>query len=1038
VSRASFLLISILLAGTAGVGSAADRYDASLFRGLTWRNVGPFRGGRAVTAAGVPGEPRTFYMGATGGGVWKTVDGGLIWSNVTDGFVKTGSVGSIAVAPSDPNVVYVGMGEACVRSTTTSHGDGVYKSTDAGKTWTHLGLDKTRHISKIRIHPTNPDVVYVAAQGNQWADNPERGVYRSRDGGQSWELILKVDDRTGANDLSMDARNPRILYAAMWDHRRKAWQGYQMTSGGPGSALYKTTDGGDHWEELTGKGGLPGDVGKVGVSVSPANPERVYALVEAEEQGIYRSDDAGKTWKRTNRDHVMTERVAYYAHIFADTQDEDTVYVMNAPFLKSVDGGVTFERVRVRHGDNHELWISPVNDQWMIGTNDGGASISYDGGKTWSPEDNQPTAQFYRVITDNLFPYNLYGGQQDNTTVKIPSRGMGPQIDEHDWHPVGGGESAYVAFDPDDPTLVYAGQYQAQITEYDLRTKTARFIMNYPMRTPVYMRQLKDFPIRFNWNAPILVSRHDPKVIYHAGSVLLKSTNRGQSWEEISPDLTRPVPEHMGRVEGPFTTDGIAGAAYHTIFYVAESPHEAGTLYAGTDDGLVHVTRDEGKTWKNVTPEGIGFAQINSIEVSPHEPGTAYIAVSNYKYGDYSPHVFKTRDYGESWTSIIAGIADDAWARVVREDPRRKDLLYLGTETGMYVSFDGGQQWQAFQLDLPVVPVTDLTVHGDDLVASTQGRAFWILDDLSPLRQLDAATAGADQHLFAPAPAHRVEGGGGFFGRSPYGGGENPPNGALVYYSLKKAPEKKISLEILDSSDTVLRTLTSGKGRDALPAAAGLNRFVWDLQRENVAVPDKDLDTYGRSRAYRVAPGAYKVRLTVGDASQTQPLEVLDDPRELHTAEAWDRLERFGAEVYRTTEQLYAAIHAMRGVTRQLKAVTTLAGKGEIADAASALVARAEAWEDKLVQTKTKFPMDPPDAGHQPNRLDFAFIWNMAYADRAGPPLGAGSEKRFADLKKEWEASREEMTRILDGVRELNAKIAQQSMPPVTVPSGGR
>jgi photosystem II stability/assembly factor-like uncharacterized protein len=1043
MKKVAFFLSAILVAATAGVGAsaAADRYDKSLFQGLKWRNIGPFRGGRAVTAAGVPGQPGTFYMGATGGGVWKTVDGGFIWKNISDGFMKTGSVGSIAVSLSDPNVIYVGMGESCVRNTTTTHGDGVYKSTDAGKTWKHLGLENTLHIAQVRIHPTNPDIVYVAAQGNQWADNPDRGVYRSTDGGETWKLVLKVDSKTGASDLSMDVKNPRILYASMWEHRRKPWHGYQMTSGGPGSGLYKSTDGGDNWEKLTGEGGLPGDIGKIGVSVSPANPNRVFALVEAEKAGIYRSDDAGKTWKQVNSEHVMTERVAYYAHIYADPQDQNTVYVMNAPFFKSTDGGATFQRFRVRHGDNHELWINPNNNQWMIGTNDGGASISYDGGQTWSTEANQPTAQFYRVITDKLFPYNLYAGQQDNSTVKIPSQTMGGGITEHDWHSIGGGESAHVAFDPDNPVLVYAGQYQGQITEYNLNTRIARNIMPVPVRTA--FRIAKDYPIRFNWNAPVVASSHDPKVIYFAGHLLLKTTNGGQSWEEISPDLTQPVEENLGRVKGKFTTDGTGGGAYHTIYYVAESPHEAGTIYAGTDDGLIHITRDEGKTWKNITPTTMpGQPQVNAIEVSPHDQGTAYFTATNYKLGSFAPHVFKTENYGETWTHIVNGIADKAWARVVREDPNRKGLLYLGTEAGMYISFNGGAQWQEFQLNLPITPVTDLRVHDNDLVASTQGRAFWILDDITPLQQIDDTVASADAHLFEPQATRRIDGAGGFFLRGSYAAGANPPRGAFIYYTLKQESEAPVKLEILDANGQTLRTFTSDKGTPKLPAEAGMHRFVWDLRRENVAVPEKDLvpasrGFFGRGavRAYRVTPGSYQVRLTAGETSQTQDFDVVADPRLSHSPESWNQLERFTSEVYGTAEELYDAIHRMRAINKQLKGMAALAREGEVADASKALVEKIEGWEDKIVQTQHKFPQKRPDPLHSPDRLDLDMTWIMTDADRAGPPLNQGHQKRFAAHKQEWEELKGEMAQILDEVRDFNTKTEQQSIPPVVIPS---
>jgi photosystem II stability/assembly factor-like uncharacterized protein len=1028
--------ITTVLAGivflAAGVELVSGQsIDPGRFHGLRWRNVGPFRGGRATAVAGVAGQPRTFFMGTAGGGVWKTVDSGLIWENVSDGFLKTSSVGAIAVAVSDPNVVYVGMGEACVRDVTTTHGDGVYKSTDAGKTWTHLGLETTRHIAEVRVHPRNPDLVYVAAQGNPWARNPERGVYRSKDGGASWERILGGNDLTGANDLSMDPTNPRVLYAAMWEHWRRPWHGYQMMSGGEGSGLFKSIDGGDHWVELTGKGGLPAETGKIGVSVSPADPNRIYALVEAEEGGLYRSDDAGESWMRVNGDHVLTERVAYYAHVFADPRERETVYVLNAPFLKSTDGGRSFDRIRPRHGDNHDLWIHPENNQWMISANDGGAHASYDGGRTWSTLDNQPTAQFYRVITDNLFPYHLYGGQQDNTTVRIASRSMGPGISEQDWHPVGGGESAHVAFDPDDPRFIYAGNYQGQITEYDEKTGLSRSIAYQPRRTA--FRLVKDYPIRFNWNAPILVSQHDRRLLYHAGSVLLRSSDRGRSWEEVSLDLTRPDPEHLGKVEGRFTTDGTAGAAYHTIFYVAESPHEPGTLYAGTDDGFVHLTRDGGRSWKDVSPRDMESGQINSIEVSPHDPATAYLAVTRYKYGDFAPLVLATSDYGASWKRIVEGIAPEAWARVVREDPSRKGLLYLGTEAGLYVSFDGGARWQSFQLNLPIVPITDLRVHRGDLVAATQGRAFWILDDVTPLHQMNAGEAVAGGRLFAPRVAYRLNGEREFGGRSPYKDeGENPPNGALLYYWLGGSPEE-LRLEILDAENQALRTFTPS-GSEKLPSEAGLNRLVWDLRVEDLRVPEKDLDTYFGSRAYRVGPGTYKVRLTAGGNVRVEELQVASDPRLGDSAEDYRELQEFTAVVYRTVEELYESIHRARDARKQLDGLRAAAGEGELAEAAARLVDRLETWEDALVQTRQEFPQEQPDALHQPYRLDFNLIWIMTAADRMGPPLNEGPRRRLSELEDEWTATENELSEIWRDIERFNVAMAGKSLPSIRIP----
>ncbi|HLE85236.1 MAG TPA: hypothetical protein VJG13_12930, partial [Thermoanaerobaculia bacterium] len=720
--------------------AAEHPVDPALFGGLEWRNVGPSRGGRVTAVAGVPGEPFTYYFGATGGGVWKTTDGGTTWKNVSDEFFGSGSVGALAVAPSDPNVVYAGMGESPIRGVATGHGDGVYRSTDAGRTWTHLGLDGTEHVGGLAVHPRDPDVVWVAAQGSAWRTTAERGVYRSKDGGATWEQVLFVSDSAGASGLAMDPTNPRILYAAFWDHDRDPWR---IRSGGPGSGVWKTTDGGDTWERLgLGKDGgeegrLPEGMGKVRVAVSPARPERVWAMVEADDGGLYRSDDAGETWRLVNGERVLRARAWYYTHVFADPVDADTVYVLNAPFMKSTDGGRTFSRVRTPHGDNHDLWIAPEDNRRMINGNDGGANVSFNGGETWSTQGNQPTAQFYRVDVDSVFPYRLYGGQQDNSTVAIASAARGG-IGRADWYDVGGCESAHVAFDPNDPARIYAGCYQGIISEWDAVTRTERNVMAIPfLGLGTYP---KDQPYRFNWNAPIEVSPHDPAVIYHAGNVLLRSSDRGRTWTEVSPDLTRDEEDKQGPGGEPITNETAGGETYNTIFYVAPSPHEARTIWVGTDDGLVHVTRDGGATWAEVSPPGIGTAaepgQVNAIEVSPHDPAAAYVAVTRYKFGDYRPYAFKTTDYGASWTRIGGGLPEGSWVRVVREDPVRRGLLYAGTETGAFVSFDDGARWQPLELGLPVVPVTDLKIQDDDLVAATQGRAFWILDELGPLRQV--------------------------------------------------------------------------------------------------------------------------------------------------------------------------------------------------------------------------------------------------------------------------------------------------------------
>ncbi len=931
----------------AGAAAAKPVVDPALFQGMKWRNIGPFRGGRATAVAGVAQDPLTYYFGSSGGGVWKTEDAGTTWRNVSDGFFESGSVGALAVAPSDPNVVYAGMGEAPVRGVTTSHGDGVYRSTDAGRTWTHLGLDATEHVSAIAVDPRDPDVVFVAAQGSAWKPTPERGVYLSKDGGATWKLVLHVSDSAGASDLSMDPTNPRIVYAAFWDHQRTPWQ---IRSGGPGSGVWKTTDGGATWERLgrgdddekgasgePGKGGrLPELMGKVGVAVSPARPERVWAMVEADEGGLFRSDDAGKTWHRVNKERVLRARAWYYTDVFADPKDPDTVWVLNAPIMRSTDGGRTFQRVRQAHGDNHDLWINPNDPRYLVEANDGGAIVSTNGGETWSTENNQPTAQFYRVDTDDTFPFRVYGGQQDNSTVAIASAAPGG-IGEKDWFEAGGCESAHVAFDPKDPKLVYAGCYQGMISEYDVANGRERQVTAEPFLG--LGADPDQQPYRFNWNAPIEVSPQDPSVIYHGANVLFETRDRGTHWRVISPDLTRNEKSKQGPGGAPITNESAGGEVYGTIFAIAPSPHDAGTIWVGSDDGLVHLTRDGGEHWTDITPPGLaglpgsGEAQINAIDVSPHQAGKAYVAVTRYKLGDYRPLAFKTSDYGATWTKITGGIPDGHWVRVVREDPVRAGLLYAGTERGAYVSFDDGAHWQSLQLNLPVVPVTDLQVRQGDLVASTQGRAFWILDDLEPLREVGDEAAGAALYLYTPAPATRVQWGGGFGGEGGGTEGENPPSGAVIDYVLSeatakalappapgahegeasgdreapadgqhmepsaegegaeahKAPRPKLELEIRDAEGHVVRTLSSvpettkGAGPGAggeeegpfnrrpklLPTEAGMNRVVWDLRAKSITKVPGQV-VFGSLGGPRVPPGTYTLKLRVDSASGDQ------------------------------------------------------------------------------------------------------------------------------------------------------------------------
>ncbi|MGB4972018.1 MAG: glycosyl hydrolase, partial [Cyclobacteriaceae bacterium] len=723
------ILALILSQGLFGFSQSLD----SVFKNVKYRSIGPFRGGRSNMASGVVNDPLTYYMGTTGGGVWKTTDAGQQWKNISDGFFKTGSVGAVAVSESDPNIVYVGMGEHAPRGVMSSYGDGVYKSYDAGKTWKHMGLEKTQQIARIAIHPKNPNVVLVAAQGAIHGATKDRGIYKSIDGGETWKNVLYIDENTGCSELSMDMHNPMVMYAAMWHNLRLPWK---VISGGPGSGLYKSTDGGETWKEMTN--GLPKEMGKMAIAVSRANPNKVYALIESDwekaQGGLYVSQDAGKSWSHVSEDHRLIQRSWYYIEVFPDTQDEHTVYVMSAPALRSIDDGKTWETIDGPHGDYHDLWINPNNSKNMVIADDGGAGITFNRGESWSTQANMPTAQFYRINVDNNYPYRIYAGQQDNSSVRIESMALGSwNISERNWTSSAGGESAFLAFDPDDPRYVLGGSYLGTIEVLDTYSGGSTKIMAAPIQ---YLgRDSKDMKYRFNWNAPIIGSKHEPGTYYHGAQLLLRTRDMGVTWEEVSPDLTRNEKEKQGKMGGPYTNEAVGAENYGTLAYVIESPHEKGVIWTGSDDGFVQLTRDGGKTWTNVTPKGLTECLVNAIEVSPHDPGTAYIATTRYKFNDHTPAMYKTTNYGKTWTNISQGIPMGAFTRVVREDDVRKGLLYAGTELGIYISWNDGVKWEPLKLNLPVTPIMDLKVKENDLVVATSGRSFWILDDLTLLRQ---------------------------------------------------------------------------------------------------------------------------------------------------------------------------------------------------------------------------------------------------------------------------------------------------------------
>jgi photosystem II stability/assembly factor-like uncharacterized protein len=1021
---------------------------ARLYEGLEFRNIGPYRGGRVTAVAGVRGQPLVHYFGACGGGVWKTSDGGSNWEPVSDKFFKTGSVGGIGIAESDPNVIYVGMGEAPIRGN-VSHGDGVYKSTDAGKTWKNVGLEKTYQISRVRVHPKNPDLVYVAALGHVWGPNPERGIFRSKDGGKTWEKVLFVSEKTGASDLVMDPTNPRILYAGFWQVHRKPWM---LVSGGPEGGVWKTTDGGDTWKKLTED--LPeGIVGKVGVAVSPARPERVWVLVESKEKGgVYRSDDGGEKWTRVNSENKLRQRAWYYTRIYADPKSPETVYALNTGFYRSNDGGRTFHPIRVPHGDNHDLWVDPDDPQRMIESNDGGANVSFNGGRTWSSIMNQPTAQFYRVTTDDRFPYWVYGAQQDNTTVAIKSRSRGRGIDVTDWHPVGGCESGWIAPKPKNSDVVFAGCYGGSITRYDHKTGQARQVMAWPQLA--IGQAPKDLKYRIQWNAPILISPHDPNVLYHAAQVLLRSRDEGQTWEEASPDLTRNDKTKQDYSGGPITRDNTGVEVYDVIFTVVESPHEAGTIWAGTDDGLVHVTRDGGKNWQNVTPKGIPeWIQINSIEVSPHDKATAYVAATMYKFDDFRPYLYRTNDYGKSWTKIDSGIPSSAFTRVVREDPSRRGLLYAGTETGLHVSFDGGASWQAFQANLPVVPITDLVVKEKDLVVATQGRSFWVLDDLTPLHEYKPEIARERVHLFSPRPAVRMAGGE-FSDEGSVGAlGRNPPNGVVVSYWLKEKPAEKESLtiEFLDG-EKILRTYTSQKKEqkeDGLPVGlpaddepgdkplepkAGLNRITWDMRILRPTLVPKAI-VWGTREGPRVAPGTYAVRLKYGDRTLTQPVQVRSHPDVSATAEDLKGQFRLLSDLRDRVEETHDAVSRIRDVKAQIAGVGERAeklGRGkELKEKGKALSDRLTEIEKKLVNPDLK---SNQDVLNFPPALDHQFVGIAVAASSADFKPTDGSWAYYEEVAGTLTATLAELDAVLSkDLADFNTSVQKAEIPPVVV-----
>jgi photosystem II stability/assembly factor-like uncharacterized protein len=1034
----------------AAAAKSEEEKEDPLFKGMKYRVVGPFRGGRSLTASGIAGDPNTYFFGATGGGVWKSNDGAMTWKPVFDKQAVS-AIGSLAVAPSDPNIVYVGTGEACIRGN-ISHGDGVYKTLDGGKTWNNVGLRDSRAIGKVIVDPKNADIVFVAALGHPFGPNTERGIFRTTDGGKTWQRVLYKDENTGGIDIAFDPNNPHILFASLWEARRSPWN---LSSGGAGSGLYRSNDGGTTWKRLEEHGLPKGPYGKIGVAVS-SNSDRIFALIEAHEGGLYRSDDGGETWQLINDNRAFWQRAWYYMHIIADPQSAETVYIANVEFYKSTDGGHTFNKVKVPHGDNHGMWIDPQNTRRMIVSNDGGVTVSLDGGVTWTPQNNQPTAQFYHVTTDTRTPYYIYGAQQDNTTIAIASRSDNGFIDTPEWYQVGGGEAGYIAPYPPDPNIVYAGDYQGKITRYDKSTGQLRDIQELP--------EISDgggafnLPHRFQWTAPLMISPHDPNTVYHAGEQLFKTTNGGMHWDAISPDLTRNDKSKQQPSGGPIDIDDTGTEYYDTIFAIAESPLAKDLIWAGTDDGLIHITRDGGKHWSNVTPSLLPeWSRISQIDASTFDAGTAYVAIDRHQNDDMHPYILKTADYGKTWTKIINGIPDNTFVRVVREDPKKRGLLYAGTETGMFVSFNDGKDWRSLQLNLPTTPIHDLVVKNDDLVLATHGRAFWVLDDLSPLRQFTSDVINKGVHLYTPATAYRMQNPDQDDAPKPILVGQNPPPGAVFYYFLKEKPKGETTVEILDASQKVIRKYSSEKTQEVdeplnpedkkpekqLSPEAGLNRLVWDMRYQGASrVPDYYLYEYkDGGMGPLVLPGKYSVRVTVNGKSENAPFEVKLDPR-LKVAEAdlqkqFDLLLQIRDElsrVYETVNQIQDVRLQVGGLKRRLP---ENASTKTVVGAAADLDQKLLAIRDEMIQAKVK---SNEDSLAYPQKVDAKLAYlAMAVGQGTDSAPTEADYAQFERLKKQADDSLSRWAQIQrTDLPNFDRLMAGQNIQTIVVPTSER
>lgn len=1004
------LIVMLLFATVITFAQTAEEY----FKPLKFRNIGPFRGGRSVSASGVVGDPMTYYMGTTGGGLWKTQDAGQRWNNISDGYFEMGSVGAVAVSTLNSNIVYVGMGEHAPRGVMSSYGDGVYKSTDAGKTWKHMGLTETQHISRVIIHPTNPDIVYVAAQGQLYGPNKERGVYKSTDGGKTWKNTLFVNELTGAVELSMDANYPEIMYAAMWEHQRKP---NMVVSGGEGSGLYKSTDAGETWTEMTE--GLPEEKGKMAISVSPVNSNKVYALIESDSNqdkgGLFVSNNAGKTWSMVSGDNRLTQRAWYYIELFTDPNDEDIVYVLSAPALRSLDGGKNWERMTGTHGDHHDLWINPNNSLNMVLANDGGAAVTFDFGKTWSSQVNMPTGQFYRINTDNLFPYNIYAGQQDYSSAMVANMSVGNSgITMSDFSPSAGGESAFLAFDPDNPRYVMGGSYLGTIDVLDMESKASTQVMAAPIQ---YLgREARNMKYLYNWNAPTLKSQHEPDTYYHGAQLLLRTRDMGVTWEEMSPDLTRDIDAKQGNGGGPYTNEAVGAENYGTLAYVLESPHEAGVFYTGSDDGFVHITKDNGESWQNITPKNLGESLVNAIEVSPHDKATVYIATTKYKFNDHTPAIYKSTDYGKTWVGINTGIPYGAYTRVVREDPIRKDLLYAGTEKGLYLSWDGGKSWKPFQLNLPKTPITDIKINHGNLIVATSGRAFWILDDVSMLAKYDATQKG--MKLYQPNDAlngswrSQMSGDTDKFDGTNTLTGVNPANGMVLYYELPKLKDSiEITMDILDNAGKIVRSFSSEKDKEYIPhngggprpaptlsKKEGLNRFVWNMETPIIpGIPG----TYMESRfgGHVVPPGTYTIRLKAGAETKSSEGNIIAMPTYRTTPEEYAEYHTFMSDMEGRVAEMHHMVNTLYKVQSQLKTILADVNDATVKAEGEKLLKELDAWDKDMIQRKSQAY---DDVENFPNKFTAEYLFLIDATNSTIPRVNKGSKDRKIELDAQW------------------------------------